>query len=403
MDMDRAALEQRMRLYYDPAVTWEALRQLGTGLTEDAAGYEASKVRPKAQQADGFEASRMRRYALRPFDTRWSYYSDVSSLWNRARPALWAQAWSGNRFLMTRPAGVANPEGVPVYLTSLLGDNDFLRGHAYYLPVSLRKKVETHKTEQASWLEPEIVTTANLSPAARNYLAALGLPDPNADPDTAALIWLHALAIGYSPAYLHQNADGIRQDWPRIPLPASAERLRASAALGGQLAALLDTETPLPDVTSGAIRPELREIAVVEGPAPLNLSITAGWGGAGKEGVTMPGKGKRAERAPKPEERVVGLGETTYDVYLNDATYWRNVPARVWGYTIGGYQVIKKWLSYREAKLLGRAITPDEAREVRDMARRIAAILLLEPELDANYAAVKAATYGWGQTPRQPD
>ena len=40
-----------------------------------------------------------------------------------------------------------------------------------------------------------------------------------------------------------------------------------------------------------------------------------------------------------------------HDLYLNDASYWRNVPARVWDYTIGGYQVIKKWLSYREAKL----------------------------------------------------
>jgi hypothetical protein len=84
-----------------------------------------------------------------------------------------------------------------------------------------------------------------------------------------------------------------------------------------------------------------------------------------------------------------------HDLYLNDASYWRNVPARVWDYTIGGYQVIKKWLSYREAKLPGRAITPDEAREVRDMARRIAAIILLEPEHNANYAAVKDGAYSW--------
>ena len=57
--------------------------------------------------------------------------------------------------------------------------------------------------------------------------------------------------------------------------------------------------------------------------------------------------------------------------------------------------MIKKWLSYREAKLLGRAITPDEARWVTSMARRIAAICLLQPELDANYLRVKANTYKW--------
>jgi hypothetical protein len=37
----------------------------------------------------------------------------------------------------------------------------------------------------------------------------------------------------------------------------------------------------------------------------------------------------------------------------------------------------------------------EEVYEVRDMLRRIAAILLLQPALDANYEAVKKATYQW--------
>ena len=60
-----------------------------------------------------------------------------------------------------------------------------------------------------------------------------------------------------------------------------------------------------------------------------------------------------------------------------------------------GYQVIKKWLSYREHKLLGRPLTMDEAHEVMNIARRIASILLLEPSLDANYQAVKTANCPW--------
>ena len=74
------------------------------------------------------------------------------------------------------------------------------------------------------------------------------------------------------------------------------------------------------------------------------------------------------------------------------------MPANVWEYTIGGYQVIKKWLSYREHALLGRALTTDEAREVTHMVRRIAAIVLLYPALDANYLAVKQATAFWPGT-----
>jgi Type ISP C-terminal specificity domain len=82
---------------------------------------------------------------------------------------------------------------------------------------------------------------------------------------------------------------------------------------------------------------------------------------------------------------------------LNDVARWSNVPARVWEYTIGGYQVMKKWLSYREEKLLGRPLKVEEVREVQNIARRIAAILLLEPALDANYCQVKEHTFAWKQ------
>ena len=59
---------------------------------------------------------------------------------------------------------------------------------------------------------------------------------------------------------------------------------------------------------------------------------------------------------------------------------------------------MKKWLSYRERPLLGRALTLDELTEVMHMTRRIAALLLLQPALDANYQAVKAAAYVWAKT-----
>jgi len=99
------------------------------------------------------------------------------------------------------------------------------------------------------------------------------------------------------------------------------------------------------------------------------------------------------------EQLTACLGGGCYDVYLNDRAYWRCVPARVWKSREGGYQVMKKWLSYRERMLLGRDLKTDEARYVTEMARRIAAIVLLEPALDANYERVKADTYSWPGRP----
>ena len=74
------------------------------------------------------------------------------------------------------------------------------------------------------------------------------------------------------------------------------------------------------------------------------------------------------------------LGDTTFDIHLNDRAYWRNVPASVWGYKLGGYQVLKKWLSYRERGVLGRALKPEEVQHFTDTARRIAGILGLVGE-----------------------
>ena len=236
---------------------------------------------------------------------------------------------------------------------------------------------------------PRII--ANLSPTARAYLGSLGLPDPDADQATAELVWYHALAIGYSPSYLTENTDGIWQDWPRIPLPQEKVSLLASAALGRQVAALLDTEAPVPGVTAGKIQDGLREIAVfqrVDGkpanPDNGDLDLTAGWGHAGKGGVTMPGKGKLIRR-----------DGGACDIFLNDAAFWRNVPETVWAYTIGGYQVIKKWLSYREKPLLGRSLTPDEVRYVTEMARRLTALIALQSSLDTNYQNVTRTAHPW--------
>jgi hypothetical protein len=305
-------------------------------------------------------------------------------------------------------------------------DYDSISGHARHFPMFLFSKSTRTGQKSSSrnislpFMEAlENETTANLSPDARIYLAAMGFPDPDLDAETACLIWRHALAIGYAPAYLADNADGIRQDWPRVPLPDTAEALQHSARLGREIAALLDTETPVSGVSAGAIRSELKVLGVISkaGGGPLNpdagdLALTAGWGHGGKDGVTMPGKGKAVPRDYTPEERAAiregalalglspeqalkHLGEGTYDIYLNDVAYWRNIPAQVWNYYIGGYQVIKKWLSYREKTLLGRPLTPDEVEEVTRMARRLAAIVLLEPALNANYQSVKASPYAW--------
>ena len=91
-----------------------------------------------------------------------------------------------------------------------------------------------------------------------------------------------------------------------------------------------------------------------------DFSVKARWGFHGQGEAVMPGQGRVEERPYTAEEGtalgnlVDALGDTTFDVYLNDRAYWRNVPVAVWNYKLGGYQVLKKWLSYREHGVLDR-------------------------------------------------
>ena len=129
-------------------------------------------------------------------------------------------------------------------------------------------------------------------------------------------------------------------------------------------------------------------------PGTGDLAVTAGWGIVQPRAV-MPGAGKYDVRertdADSPgltdEEREV-LGEQMLDIYLNDHVRWRGVPAAAWDFKIGGFQVLRKWLSYRDKRVLGRDLTTGEARAFTAIARRLTALVLLGTKLDANYIGV---------------
>jgi predicted helicase len=408
VDVRREQLVSRMEKYFDPQVGDEEMRRIASGAMEDTSIFEAKKTRVYLQKR-GFLRQNIIPFSYRPFDRRWVYWEPETKLLDRNRPEYFPQVFEGNLWLAATPQNRKefNPPYVSPYLCSL----HVIERGANMFPLRLRLQTRRVSPGQESLsFEAEEAATQcefNLSGKAKEYLSNLGARDQE------ETLFYHAVAVLHSPAYASEHVGALSQDWPRIPLPESTEKLVASAALGRRVATLLNTDVEVPGVTSGKIPKGFRLVAEATrvDSKPLGLDsadfyVTENWGYRNKEGAIMPGQGRVEQREYKAVERaefeayarslgvsaaevLAFLGATTYDVYLNSNVIWRNIPAGVWRYTVGGYQVIKKWLSFREHKVLGRAISLEELDEVTKISGRIAALLLMGPNLDASYSQIR--------------
>ena len=333
-------------------------------------------------QRDGPDETGFVQFTYRPYDTRWLYWESNGGLLDRPRPDYKQHLFEGNLWIEARQRE-SREDFSRGTLCRHLADN-FGNGLSSFFPAWLR--------DEGLGLEGDgLQRRPNLSPAAHSYLKRLGLEVED--------LFHHVLAVLHDPAYREANAGALRMEWPRIPLPGwpegdapgAADELAASAARGRKLASLLDPEMPVPGVTAGALRPAPAAIAVPSTTDGGNMAgddfaVTAGWGHFGTGNAVMPGQGRAEGRQSTADERdalgdaMATLGDTTFDIYLNDRAHWRNVAATVWNYKLGGYQVLKKWLSYRESRVLNRKLRAEEVQHFTDTARRIGAILGLVNE-----------------------
>ena len=386
IDTDLDRLRERIADYFNPELSHEEIARRYPSAMKTTAGFDARTVRGALLTRGGPDETGFVHYAYRPFDTRWLYWEADSGLADRPRPAYRPHVFEGNLWFSAVPRLRRDSTEPQTAFTPYIASLHLNEWGASMFPAWLRE--DGLGTDETGFQR-----RPNLSSAARRYLDRLGMGVED--------LFHHALAVLHDPAYREANAGALRMEWPRIPLPGwpdgdsagAAVDFAVSAGRGRELARLLDPETPGPGVTTGALRPEIAAIAVPSTIDDSNMSggdfeLTAGWGHFGVGQAVMPGQGRVVQRPYAPDELQSlnttqgSLGETTCDVHLNDRACWRNVPAAVWDYKLGGYQALKKWLSYRERAVLGRPLTPDEIHHFTTTARRIAAILLLTQKSD---------------------
>ena len=379
VDVDLDRLEARVQDYFNAQLSHEEIARRHPAVMNASGNFNPRAVRDTLLKRGGPNKKGFLQYAYRPFDTRWVYWEAESGLLDRPRPHYKLHVFLGNSWLVFQ--NKARPDLSPPLVIEDIGDLNQMNSGIYCIPAYVRADVLT-KDDDEPRRQP------NLSAVAQQYVKRLHLSEDD--------IFYHTLAVLHDATYQLTNADALRAEGPRIPLPgwpdgkndSAANELAVSSARGRQLAALLDSDTPVPGVTEGALRPKIAFIAVpsIAGGGNMagdDFALTVGWGHFGQGEAVMPGQGRVIERPYTSDERTAlgdaarTLGDSTFDIYLNDRAYWRNVPEAVWNYKLGGYQVLKKWLSYREHRVLGRNLNPDEVQHFTDTARRIAAILTL--------------------------
>jgi len=194
----------------------------------------------------------------------------------------------------------------------------------------------------------------------------------------------------HSPQYEADHADALAQDWAHLPIPKDKALFAELVAVGKKFGTLLDPTVSSEEVVRGILG---------KGVATIGVSKKRSGGQVAQDDLIVSiahfgaARGKWVERDyVEGEAQHPAWGDSTGDLYINNDVYFANVPKAVWGYEIGGYPVLKKWLGYRQASRRdGRPLALTERHHFRSMIQRIAALLALHVTADALYDRSAAA------------
>jgi len=358
----KVQLEQRMRDYFDYDNSFDDVIAKHPGFNVQRARYNPERVRTALQgDAAHFEDSRISRLLYRPFDLRWMYWETRRKLLNEARSEL-LPYWRNveHQVCLVAAQTPRRVTGVRPIPSRAVGCMECVDPNARVFPLYGPSMDETHG-ESEKMFETAATSAATLVAAGWVELVKelLALDEKAA----GEAVFFALVAVTNSPAWLDDQPVE-SDDFATVPLPAEPEKLRRASELGREILDLFDADTPVHGVTHGSIREALRGLAVMDSVAGT---------------VTLDGR--------------YGVAAGRYEtdsVIWSGGQGWRNVPGSVWGFAIGGFQVLPKWLSYRTKS----GLTEADREQFRILCRRIAAIQALESACDDLYAAAQKEMLG---------
>jgi predicted helicase len=268
----------------------------------------------------------------RPFDRRWTIFHRSVAVHRRER-VMRHMLYGTNIGLALGRAGhvIDQDEWDIAFCTRYITDfNLFRRGGNNLFPLYLYDHSST-RTCKANLAINFIVDCAT-------RLGIKWMPHGHGDLEQTfgpEDIFTYMYALLYSPTYRKRYAPFLKFDFPRVPLTSNIALFRALCSLGNRLVSLHIMEQRMPPISA----------------------------------FPVPGTNNVVEVSYK----------TQGQVWINATQYFDGVPWEAWNFSIGGYQICKKWLKDRR----GYTLSDDDIIHYQHIVAILAETSNVMNEIDA--------------------
>jgi predicted helicase len=312
LDFERQTLQERIEAFRDLTIPDDEIRQRHA--LEDTRDWKLRESRQKLAQDSNWQAH-FHPCLYRPFDVRWIYYSPT--VIELPRDEVMRHMVGGKNLAL-----ISVRQHTQAGEWALVGVSDKLTECCAI----------SNKTGEINYVFPLYLLTQdgrepNLHEKFLQALRAVMDREP-----TPKEVLAYIYAVLHAPSYRQRYAPFLRYDYPRVPLPASAEQFVRLASLGQHL-----IELHL-----------LRCLSLRESPV----------------GFPVSGSNRVEKGYPRYRDGAV---------WINDSQRFTGVSQAVWAMRVGGYQVCEKWLKDRR----GRALSNREIETYRRLVYALAQTLEL--------------------------
>ncbi|MCJ7777468.1 MAG: N-6 DNA methylase [Sedimentisphaerales bacterium] len=325
-------VKNKVRMFIDENIPDGIIRS--TFGLQDKTNWKLKDARRKVRNDEDWE-KKVIPILYRPFDQQWIFYAEP--VIERTRQEVMRNMMQKNLSLCVGRAGqvvgIDKPWNV-VFCSDCIGDlNLFYRGGNVNFPLYVYPECNLYnggaKYQREINIAPKILEAIEEAYGER--------PSPEN-------ILYYIYAVLYSKTYRIKYGEFLKTDFPRIPFCEDYKLFRSAAKLGRQLVEL-----------------HLMKSDKLDKPA-----------------TKFEVKGDNTVKQVTYEE-----GKKT--VRINAEQRFIPVPAEVWEYQIGGYQVMEKWLKDRK----GRRLSLDEIKQYCRIATALKETIVLQGKFDEIYELIE--------------